>query len=94
MRTSRLDNKDTERAEKMMRNNSIETQVSVAKRRLVAERLGCLDPLHQRVIESRLGLNGYQPLEQEQIAEQLGTSVRHIRRIEKEAIGKLQQAVA
>jgi RNA polymerase sigma factor (sigma-70 family) len=90
-----LDNKDTERAEKMMRNNSTETQVSIARRRLVAERAPVyLDQREQYVIEARLGLNGYQPLEQEQIAEQLGMSVRHIRRIEKEAIGKLQQAVA
>jgi RNA polymerase sigma factor (sigma-70 family) len=88
-----LDNKDTERAEKMMRNNSIETQVSIARRKLVAERLGCLDPLPRRVIESRLGLNGYQPLEQEQIADQLGMSVRHIRRIEKAATRELQEAV-
>jgi RNA polymerase sigma factor (sigma-70 family) len=89
------DNMDTQRAENMMTNSNNEKRAIRAKRNLVAERaVECLDPLHQRVIESRLGLNGYQPLEQEQIADQLGMSVRHIRRIEKAAIRKLQEAVA
>jgi RNA polymerase sigma factor (sigma-70 family) len=75
----------------MMRLNSLQTQATVAERRRVEERLGCVDS--QRVIEQRLGLNGYQPLTQEQIAEQLGMSERQIRRIEEAAIERLREAV-
>ena len=62
------------------------------KLRDLAERLDCLTPVERRVIEGRLGLNGYQ--QQEQIADQIGMSERHVRRIEKVAIEKLKQAVA
>jgi RNA polymerase sigma factor (sigma-70 family) len=83
------DSIDIQRAENTMTNNSIQTQVALAKRNLVAQRLWCLNEREQRVITQRLGLNGYQALEQEQIADQLGMSERQIRRIEKAAIGKL-----
>jgi hypothetical protein len=41
----------------------------------------------------RLGLNGYQSIEQGQIADQLGMSERQIRRIEKAAVEKLQAEI-
>jgi RNA polymerase sigma-E/F/G factor len=87
------DNMDTERAEKAMTNNSIETQATIAKRNLVAERLACLDTRERFIMEGRLGLNGWQPQEQQYLANLLGISVRHLRRIEDTAVGKLQQAV-
>jgi RNA polymerase sigma factor (sigma-70 family) len=83
---------DLQRAENQTMTNN-EKQESIAKRRLVTERLWCLNPQGQRVMAQRLGLLGYQPLEQEQIAEQLGMSVRQIRRIEKTAIEKLAAVV-
>ena len=43
----------------MMKFNAMETQAAAARRRLVADRLGCLNLREQRVIEGRLALNGY-----------------------------------
>ena len=78
----------------MMKFNAMETQAAAAKRRLVADRLGCLNLREQRVIEGRLALNGYKyPVSHEALAAELGMSERHIRRIESAAIEKLQQAV-
>jgi RNA polymerase sigma factor (sigma-70 family) len=78
----------------MMRFNAMETQATAAKRRLVADSLGCLNLHQRRVIEGRLALNGYQyPVSHEALADELGMSERHIRRIESAAIEKLQQAV-
>ena len=78
----------------MMKFNAMETQAAAARRRLVADRLGCLNLREQRVIEGRLALNGYKyPVGHEALAAELGMSERHIRRIESAAIEKLQQAV-
>ena len=74
--------------------NTLEKQTTASKRRLVAERLDCLDLGEQRVIEGILGLNGYTPVEEKkELAAELGMSVRHMARIEKAAIEKLQRAV-
>ena len=75
--------------------NTLEKQTTASKRRLVAERLDCLDLGEQRVIEGILGLNGYRhPVEEKkELAAELGMSVRHMARIEKAAIEKLQRAV-
>jgi hypothetical protein len=51
------DNMDTERAEKVMTNNSIETQATIAKRNLVAERLACLDTRERFIMEGRLAFS-------------------------------------
>ena len=78
----------------MMKFNAMETQAAAAKRRLVADRLGCLNLREQRVIEGRLALNGYKyPVGHEALAAELGMNERHVRRIESAAIEKLQQAV-
>jgi RNA polymerase sigma factor (sigma-70 family) len=78
----------------MMTMNSLETKATATKRRLVAERLSCLSARERRVIEGRLGLNGYQqPRTLEHLAAELSMSVRHIARIEQIAVEKLQQAV-
>jgi RNA polymerase sigma factor (sigma-70 family) len=78
----------------MMRVNALQGQVSAARRRLVAERLGCLDMRERRVIEARLAMNGYRDsVRQEALAAELGVDARTIRRIEGMAVQKLQQAV-
>jgi DNA-directed RNA polymerase sigma subunit (sigma70/sigma32) len=80
-----------------MTNNlsSLEKQAAIAKRRLIAERLGCLNLRERRVIEGRLALNGYtEPVRHEALAAQLGVGEWQIRRLERAAVRKLQQAVA
>ena len=78
----------------MMRFNAMETQVGVAKRQLVAGRLGCLNLRERRVIEGRLALNGYKyPVSHKALAVELGVNERHIRRIEDKAVAKLRQVV-
>jgi RNA polymerase sigma factor (sigma-70 family) len=75
--------------------SSLEKQAATAKRRLIAERLGCLNLRERRVIEARLALNGYKdPVRHKALAAQLGVDERQIRRIERAAVQKLQQAVA
>jgi DNA-directed RNA polymerase sigma subunit (sigma70/sigma32) len=79
----------------MMRMNSLETKATEAKRLLVAERLGCLDPRERRVIEGRLGLNGYkQPVTHRVLAVELGLTAARIGQIEGEAAAKLREMLA
>ena len=78
----------------MMTFNAMETQAAAAKRRLVADRLGCLNLRERRVIEGRLALNGYKyPVSHKALAADLGMSERKVARIESAAIEKLRQAV-
>ena len=63
----------------MMKFNAMETQAAAARRRLVADRLGCLNLREQRVIEGRLALNGYKyPVGHEALAAELGMSERQV----------------
>jgi RNA polymerase sigma factor (sigma-70 family) len=65
-----------------------------AKRRLVAERMGCLDSRERRVIEGRLALNGgTKAVRLAALARELGVSESRVRQIEDEAAAKLQLAV-
>jgi DNA-directed RNA polymerase sigma subunit (sigma70/sigma32) len=78
----------------MMRTNTLEKQVAAAKRRLVADHLGCLSLRERRVMEGRLALNGYKyTVGHKALAAELGMSERQIRRIEGGAVEKLRQAV-
>jgi RNA polymerase sigma factor (sigma-70 family) len=86
------DNPDILRAENNTMTNT-EKRLSIAKLGLIAEHIGCLNPIQQRVMAQRLSLNGYQSIEQGQIADQLGMSERQIRRIEKAAVEKLQAEI-
>jgi RNA polymerase sigma factor (sigma-70 family) len=66
-----------------------------ARRRLIAERLDCLDGRERRVVEARLCLNGLaEPSTYDELAAELGTSATSVRRVEDDAVAKLQQAVA
>jgi RNA polymerase sigma factor (sigma-70 family) len=79
----------------MMNLSSLEKQAAAAKRRLIAERLGCLNPRERHVIEGRLALNGYgEAVTHDDLAAELGMDERQIRRIEGAAVKKLAQAVA
>jgi RNA polymerase sigma factor (sigma-70 family) len=79
----------------MLKLNTLEKNATAAKRRLIAERLGCLTPRERRVIEGRLALNGYkEPVTHKALAAELGTSATSVRRVEDDAVAKLQQAVA
>jgi RNA polymerase sigma factor (sigma-70 family) len=79
----------------MMRINSLETKAAEAKRLLVAEFLGCLDPRERRVIEGRLGLNGYrEPVTHKELAAEFGLSAPRIKQIEDEAAAKLRAVLA
>jgi RNA polymerase sigma factor (sigma-70 family) len=78
----------------MMRIDSLGTQAAEAKRRLVAERLDCLNWRERRVIEGTLGLNGYRhPVSAENLADELDLSAKQIGRIAKVAAEKLQESV-
>src|SRR5262245_36533694 len=78
----------------MMRFNSINTELTEARRRLITEHLDCLRPRERQVIEALLGLNGYEhPLTQKALAADLDMDVRHIRRLEHIAVSKLQQNI-
>jgi RNA polymerase sigma factor (sigma-70 family) len=78
----------------MMKLDSLGTQAAEAKRRLVAERLDCLNWRERRVIEGTLGMNGYKhPVGDEELAAELGLSDRTIRRIREAAAGKLRQDI-
>jgi DNA-directed RNA polymerase sigma subunit (sigma70/sigma32) len=78
----------------MMTINSLETKAAEAKRRLVAERLGCLNPRERRVIEGRLGLNGFKhPVSNKVLAIELGLTAARIGQIEDEAAAKLRQVL-
>jgi RNA polymerase sigma factor (sigma-70 family) len=75
--------------------NALQGQANEAKRRLVADRLDCLDLRERRVIERRLCLNGYrEPPKHRELAAELGLSIRTIQRIEETAVEKLREAVA
>ena len=88
------DNTDTERAENMMTNNAMQTQVKINKMRLIAERIGCLSAIERNVVEHTLGLNGYRsPDSEEELAAELGMTDRHLRRIKRAAEMKLRAAV-
>jgi RNA polymerase sigma factor (sigma-70 family) len=87
------DNEPPEQSD-MMRLNSLGTQATAAKLRLVAERLHCLNWRERRVIEGTLGLNGYKhSVSAENLAAELDLSAKQIRRIAKVAAEKLQQEV-
>ena len=74
--------------------NALQGQANEAKRRRVAECLGCLDQRAKYVIERRLCLNGYrEPPKHRELAAELGLSIRTIQRIEETAVRKLQEAV-
>jgi RNA polymerase sigma factor (sigma-70 family) len=78
----------------MMRFDSLGTQATEAKRRLVVERLDCLNWRERRVIEGTLGLNGYRhSVSAENLAAELDLSAKQIRRIRGVAAEKLQQEV-
>jgi RNA polymerase sigma factor (sigma-70 family) len=74
--------------------NVLQGHANEAKRRRVAECLGCLDQRAKYVIERRLCLNGYrEPPKHRELAAELGLSIRTIQRIEETAVRKLQEAV-
>jgi RNA polymerase sigma factor (sigma-70 family) len=78
----------------MMRVNALQGQVTVARRRLVAERLDCLNWRERRVIEGRLALNGHaDPVSRWVLAADLGISETLVRQIESQAALKLQLAI-
>jgi RNA polymerase sigma factor (sigma-70 family) len=73
---------------------SLEKQANEAKRRLITERLGCLNSHEQHVIEARLALNGYkEPVRLKALAIQLDVDEKQVRRIQGAAVKKLAQAV-
>jgi len=75
----------------MMTINSLETKAAEAKLKLVAERLGCLDPRERQIIEGRLGLNGYKaPVTHRVLAAEFGLTAPRIKQIEDEAAAKLR----
>jgi RNA polymerase sigma factor (sigma-70 family) len=78
----------------MMGLDTLQKQAAAAKRRLIAERLGCLSVRERRVIEGRLALNGYgESVTHDDLAAELGMSARQIRRIEDAAVEKLRGAM-
>lgn len=77
----------------MMRLDTFETQVAAAKRRLVAERLDCLNSRERRVIVGRLALNGRRPVSHKALAAELGIGEWQVRRFETAAVEKLRRAV-
>jgi len=53
-----------------------------------------LDPRERHVVEARYGLSGEEPLTQKEVAGELGISRSYVSRIEKKALGRLQDAMA
>jgi RNA polymerase sigma factor (sigma-70 family) len=66
-----------------------------AKRRLVAERLGCLNHRERRIVEGRLALNGStRAATLDELADQFRISRGQVQQIERRAAITLQRAVA
>ena len=70
---------------------ALDTKDTYAKlRRLVRE---CLTEREMDIIQQRYGLNGRTPRTQRELAAEYGISRSYVSRIEKRALGKLEQAL-
>jgi RNA polymerase sigma factor (sigma-70 family) len=88
-------NSETPETVEVIKLDNLEDGIFTAKLRRVAERMGCLNDRERHVMEARLGLNGYTyPRTHRMVADEIGTSERHVQRIEDGAVEKLQRAVA